>query len=92
MGGMSLLSLAVRTARLGNEVILPRTNGTREAGFYQWRMSMLKADLMALDPTEGAARMFLSLQDALPDPEQDFEITDGVVTRQWRDAPRDVSR
>ncbi|MGI9626503.1 MAG: hypothetical protein ACR2QM_06685 [Longimicrobiales bacterium] len=76
-GGMSLLSGATRTDRIGREVILPRTTGSRQSGFLSYRMAMLTADLVALDLDTQSSRELLSLAQVLGDPTAGFELTDG---------------
>lgn len=49
-GGMDMMSPVVRTARLGHELILPRTTGSMESGIVSFRSAILAADLLALDP------------------------------------------
>jgi len=76
-GGMHVMSEAVRTARLGNEVIVPWTTGTMELGLTMYRMAVLRAELAALDPRSGSVRSVLTLGEVLDDPSADFVPTDG---------------
>jgi hypothetical protein len=83
-GGMDLMSPTVRTARLGNEVIVPWTTATMELGLPAYRMATLHADLAALDPQAGSVRSFLTLGDVLDDPSAGFVATDGGVPLWYR--------
>ena len=51
--GMSMLTTSVRTARLGREIIVPRSSGSMAEGVLQFRLSLLRADLVAFDPKAG---------------------------------------
>lgn len=53
-GGMNMLGRAVRTARLGGEIIVPRSTATMDSGPLRLRFSLLLADLVAVDPETGA--------------------------------------
>ena len=83
-GGLDITSLGVRTARLGQEVILPRTSGSMEDGIFSFRMSVLGADLVAFDPGTGSVRHVVSLREALDDPGADFEATEGGLPLWYR--------
>lgn len=76
-GGMDLLTPVVRTARLGDEVVLPHSTGSLQQGVFRLIESILKADLMGLDPGTGAVERILTLGDALADPFVGFEATEG---------------
>ncbi|WP_420632523.1 hypothetical protein [Candidatus Palauibacter sp.] len=75
--GMSMLTASVRTARLGREIIVPRSSGSMAEGVLQFRFSLLRADLVAFDPEAGGVRDLVALGDALDDPSGDFIRSDG---------------
>ncbi|MYL06869.1 MAG: hypothetical protein F4012_08690 [Gemmatimonadales bacterium] len=75
--GMSMLESAVRTARLGDEVIVPHSTATMDGGVLQFRYGLLGADLVAVDPETGGARTLVALGDVLDDPSGDFIQSDG---------------
>ncbi|WP_419939217.1 hypothetical protein [Candidatus Palauibacter sp.] len=75
--GMSMLDASVRTARLGREIIVPRSTVTMQGGVLQFRFGLLGADLMAVDPETGETRMFVALGEALEDPSAGFIASDG---------------
>ena len=75
--GMSMLESAVRTARLGDEVIVPHSTATMDGGVLQFRYGLLGADLVAVDPETGGTRTVVALGDALDDPSGDFIQSDG---------------
>ena len=60
--GMSMLNSSVRTARLGRELIVPRTNGSMQDGVLRLRFAILEADLIAVDPEAGEVRDILALE------------------------------
>lgn len=70
--GMDMLDNAVRTARLGREIVVPRTNASREEGIPQFRISSLRPDLVAVDPKTGAVRTLVALGEVMDDPSADF--------------------
>jgi hypothetical protein len=76
-GGLDLMSPVVRTARLGDEIVLPHSTGTLESGVFSMVEAMLKADLMRLDPATGAVRRVLSIGGSLEDPFSGFTPTEG---------------
>jgi hypothetical protein len=76
-GGMDMMSPTVRTARLGHEFILPRTTGSMAGGLTAFRLAILGADLMALDPETGSVREVVSLAEVLDDPAEGFVATEG---------------
>lgn len=76
-GGMSLMTNMVRTARLGDELVFPWTTGTLSSGISSYHMSLLQADMAALDPKTGEVRPVLSLGERLEDPSVGFVATDG---------------
>ena len=76
-GGMDLMSPVVRTARLGDEVILPRSMAGLEAGVNSMVAGMLRADLVGLGTEDGSVETVLSLGGVLEDPFVGFEATEG---------------
>jgi hypothetical protein len=75
-GGMNLLDNLVRTARLGNEIILPRRSSQMESDVYGYWLSVATADLVALDPATDSARDVIALSDVLGDLTTHFDLTD----------------
>lgn len=76
-GGMDMMSPSVRTAALGDEVILPRTSATMDGGLYAYRLALLGADLVALHVDSERVREVVALGEALGDPAAGFELTEG---------------
>lgn len=76
-GGMDIMVPTVRTAALGEEVIIPWTTTTMEAGIVDFRMAILRPEFSALDPSTGSVRSLLALDEVLEDPSADFVATDG---------------
>ena len=94
-GGMNMLAPAVRTASLGREIIVPRSGGTIQEGLLQFRLSLLRADLVAVDPERGGVRTLVSLGDVLDDPSGDFIPSEGgfpLWYRLWAVCGGDVVR
>lgn len=83
-GGMNLLSPTVRTARLGDELIVPWTTGTMDSGLSAYRIAILRADLAALDPRTGSVREVVALGAVLEDPSVGFVATDGDTPLWYR--------
>ena len=83
-GGMNLLSAAVRTARLGGEIIVPRARPPEEGGILQLRMSLLGADLVAVDPEAASVRTLVTLAAVLDDPSGDFIPSEGGFPQWYR--------
>ena len=83
-GGMSMLSPTVRSARLGGELIVPRTSATMEAGVLDYRFSLLRPDLVAVDPEAGETRTLLAFGDVLDDPSGDFVPSEGGFPMWYR--------
>lgn len=73
MTGMSLIGRTIRTARLGDEVILPRRSGTGEFAATSFWTTIWNADLVALDPETGSVRTVVSLREAMGDLTAHFE-------------------
>ncbi len=94
-GGMNMLGNLVRTARMGSEIILPRSTATMESGPLQFRFSLLLADLVAIDPETGAVRDLVALGEVLDDPSGDFIPSEGAFPlwyRLWAPCGDDVVR
>ena len=83
-GGMNLLTPTVRTARLGREIIVPRSSPPAEGGALAIRYSLLRADLVAVDPESGEARVLVALGDVLDDPSGDFIPSEGGFPQWYR--------
>lgn len=83
-GGMNMLGNSVRTARMGHEIILPRSTATMESGPLQFRFALLLADLVAVDPETGAARDLVALGEVLDDPSGDFIASEGAFPLWYR--------
>ena len=81
---MSMLNSSVRTARLGRELIVPRTNGSMRDGVLQFRFAILEADLIAVDPEAGEVRDILALGEVLDDPSGDFIPSEGGFPMWYR--------
>lgn len=74
VSGGDLLDPTIRVGRLGDEIVLPRSGAAFEPGrLVEFRLSVLGADLVALDPATGTTRVVVSLAEALDDPARDFE-------------------
>ena len=83
-GGMNLLSAAVRTARLGSEIIVPRPRPPAEAGMLGLRLSLLGSDLVAVDPETAGTRTLVTLGEVLDDPSGDFVPSEGGFPQWYR--------
>ncbi|MCJ7627152.1 MAG: hypothetical protein MUO50_02075 [Longimicrobiales bacterium] len=83
-GGMNIMSNTVRTARLGDELIIPWTTGTLESGLSDYHMALLRANLAALDPRTGSARNVVTLGEILEDPSIGFVATVGGIPLWYR--------
>lgn len=83
-GGMNLLSAAVRTARLGGEIIVPRPRPPEEGGMLQLRLSLLGTDLVAVDPEAAGIRTLVTLGAVLDDPSGDFVPSEGGFPQWYR--------
>lgn len=75
--GMSLLENRVRTASLGDDVILPRREGTGEISATSYWTTIWNADLVALDPGTDSVRTVVSLRRAMGDLTSHFEAVSG---------------
>jgi len=76
-GGMHPMSPTVRTARLGDEIIIPWTTETLEAGWSAFRMALLRPEFSAMDPRTGSVRDVVALGEVFEDPSADFVATAG---------------
>jgi hypothetical protein len=72
-------SNVVRTARLGDELILPRRSRPPAGGVSSLWLSAWTADLVALNPATGSVRTLVALGDALGDPTPHFDLTDAFL-------------
>jgi hypothetical protein len=81
-----MMSPGVRTERLGNDVVIPRTSMRtwEDAGIYAYRLALLAADLVALDIESGGAGEVVALGDVLSDPAAGFELTEGAFPLWYR--------
>ena len=79
-----MLRSSVRTARLGSEVVVPRSTETMQSGPLRFRFSLLMADLVAVDPESGSARDLLALGEVLDDPSGDFIASEGAFPLWYR--------
>jgi len=78
-GGVDLMSPIVRTARLGDEIVLPHSTGTLESGLLSMVETILKADLVRFDPATGEVEPVLSIGEAVEDPFPAFTPTEGGI-------------
>jgi len=76
-GGMSMMSTVVRTASMGDELLLPRTTGSMESGIFDFRLSILAADLLAMDKATQSVREVVALGEVLDDLTVDFDRMEG---------------
>ena len=83
-GGMNMLAPSVRTASLGREIIVPRSGGTMQEGPLRYRLSLLRADLVAVDPETDGVRTLVSLGEVLDDPSGDFVPSEGAFPLWYR--------
>jgi hypothetical protein len=72
MSGLGYMSPLVRTARLGDEVILPRRRTTDALPAERFWTSFFHADLVALDPGTGRVRTVVELPEVFGDLESRF--------------------
>lgn len=77
LGGMNLLSNVVRTARLGDEVILPRRSNADDTDVFGYWLAQWTADLVALNQETYSVRDVIALGTILGDPSAHFELIDG---------------
>lgn len=75
--GMDLMSDAIRTARLGDEVLLFRRAGTGEIQAISFWTTIWGADLVAFDPATDSVRTVLSLPATMGDLTTRFEGLSG---------------
>jgi len=74
--GLSLMDNVVRTARMGGEVMIPRTTRPEGSDFLGFRMAMLGADILAVDTATSSVRKVLSLAEVIGDLTLGFEQTE----------------
>ena len=79
-----MLSPAVRTARLGGEIIVSRARPPSEGGMLGVRLSLLGADLVAVDPEAAGTRTLVALGEVLDDPSGDFTPSEGGFPQWYR--------
>lgn len=79
LGGMNLLSNVVRTARLGDELILPRRSTADDTDVFGYWLAQWTADLVALNPETDSVRDIIALGTVLGDPTAHFEMMDGFL-------------
>ena len=96
-GGRSMLGGSVRTARLGQELVVPRTSATMESGVLDYRFSLMRPDFVAFDPETGESRTLVALAEVLDDPSGDFIPMEGgfgfpLWYRLWASCGDDVVR
>jgi len=94
-GGMNMLAPSVRTASLGREIVVPRSGGTMQDGLLRYRLALLRADLIAVDPETDGFRTLVSLGEVLDDPSGDFIASEGgfpLWYRLWAVCGGDVVR
>jgi len=82
--GLDMMDNVVRTARMGNEILLPRTTRPEGSDFLGFRMAMLGADIMALNPRTGSVRRVVSLAEKLGDLSAGFEMSEGGMPLWFR--------
>jgi hypothetical protein len=73
--GMNLLSKRVRTARLGEEIILPRASFEREIEARSYWFYVWSPDLVALNVRTDSVRSVVALAQVLGDPRPHFELS-----------------
>jgi len=77
-GGMGMMSPRVRSARLGDEIVLARSFGSLgPGGVYTFWRSIWGADLFAVDPATASARPVVPLGEVLGDPTPYLQQTNG---------------
>jgi hypothetical protein len=69
----------VRTARLGDELLLPRRAGPSEGGVYSLWLGVWTADILAMDPETESVRNAVALGEVLDDPTPHFDVTDAFL-------------
>ena len=72
MSGRGFLSSRMAVARLGGEIVVPRSSGSMESGMFAFSSSIWGADLLAVDPTAASARPVVALGQVLGDPGEAF--------------------
>ncbi len=75
IGGLDLMSPGIRTARLGDAVIVPRSTGSMAAGMLSFWYSIWAADLFALNLETESAQTVLALTTVLGDPTGEYQPT-----------------
>jgi len=72
-------SNVVRTARLGDELILPRRSNPPEAGVRSLWLAAWTADIVAMEPETDSVRNVIALAETLGDPTPHFDLTDAFL-------------
>jgi hypothetical protein len=75
--GMSLMGSTIRTARLGDEVLLPRRSGMDDVDAGSFWTTIWNADLVAFDPESRSVRTVVSIREAMGDLTPHFEGLSG---------------
>lgn len=75
--GMGMMSSRVRSARVGDELLVARSFGTLRSGVYSFWSAVWGADLVAVDWSGASVRTVVSLAEALGDPSTYLEQTNG---------------
>ena len=78
-GGMNLLSDLVRTATLGDEILIPQKSQRPPYDFLSFWRATWSADLVALQPGTDSVRQVLALGQILGDPLQHVELGPGTA-------------
>ena len=74
---------------------MPRTSESMQAGVLNYRFSLLRPDLIAVDPEAGGNRTFLAFGEVLDDPSGDFIRSEGgfpLWYRLWASCGENVVR
>lgn len=76
--GMNLLSSVVRTAKLGDEIVVPRRFEVPGEDVFAYWLGSWSADLVAWSPATGEARVVVSLSEVLGDPRPHLQLGEGL--------------
>lgn len=75
--GMGMMSSRIRSASVGEATLVARSYGSLRTGVWSLWSAIWGADLVAVEPSGSGARTIVSLADALEDPSDYLEQTDG---------------
>lgn len=75
--GMGMMSSRVRSARVGEATLVARSFGSLRTGVWSFWNAIWGADLVAVEPSGSGVRTVVSLADALGDPSDYLEQTNG---------------